>query len=43
MLRDSSKKGAQAWEGAGHAGLSPEGILRELGHRGEVPCQLGPC
>ena len=41
LFRDSSKKAARAWEGAGRAGLSPEGIFRELGHSGEVPGQLG--
>ena len=34
LFRDSSKKTARAWEGAGHAGLSLEGIFRELSHHG---------
>ena len=41
LLRDSSKKGARAWVGSGHAGLSLVGHLGELGHCGVVPCQLG--
>ena len=34
LFRDSSKKAARAWEGAGRAGLSLEGIFRELSHHG---------